>query len=76
MAIKWDVRRKGRAWSGDEFHSRWELTPEKFEVYKGKLFWSRKARRDLLAMLLENEGADAAVRIGDPAIWKDAVARL
>jgi len=75
MAINWDIRREGRAWVGDEMRTRWELTPEKFEVIYGKL-WDEELRRHLLAMLLENEGADAAVRIGDPAIWKEAVARL
>jgi hypothetical protein len=76
MPITWEIRRNGRAWKGDEMRARWERTPEKFEVYKGKLFWSKRARLHLLAMLLENEGADAAVHIGDPGIWKDAVARL
>ena len=27
----------------------------------------------MLALLLENVGIDAAVRLGDPAIWKQAI---
>ncbi len=38
--LNWDIRRDGRAWVGDEARQRYELTPEKFEMYEGKLFWS------------------------------------
>ena len=30
----------------------------------------------MLGMLLENLGADAAVRLGNPEIWREAVATL
>ncbi len=43
---------------------------------RGKLFWSERDRRVLLALLLENVGADAAVRLGDPHVWRAAVAGL
>jgi hypothetical protein len=76
MDVAWDIRRAGRAWSGDECRVRWELTPEKFELYKGQLFWSDEDRLNLLAMLLENVGADAAIRLGDPAVWKAAISDL
>ena len=77
MKPKWDIRRKGRAWKADEAHARFELTPEKFEMYKGKLFWSDRARRDLLGLLLENVGMDKAVAMGDATLWKSAIdARL
>jgi hypothetical protein len=52
------------------------LTPEKFEVWEGHLFFDDHQRLDLLAMLLENVGADRAVRLGDPAVWRAAVAAL
>jgi hypothetical protein len=71
----WDIRREGRAWT-DEALSRWMLTPEKFEMFDGKLFASDEERVTLLALLLENVGADAAVRLGDPAVWRAAVAEL
>ena len=42
----------------------------------GKLFWDERTRLVLLGMLLENVGLDAAVRLGDPKKWKEAVAAL
>lgn len=74
--MKWDIRREGRAWSGDEALERYNLTPEKFEMCQGRLFWSDTDRVNLLALLLENVGADRAVRLGDPRVWMEAVERL
>ena len=37
-AARWNIGRNGRAWTGEEAHARWELTPEKFEMDGGKLF--------------------------------------
>jgi hypothetical protein len=73
--VDWDIRRKGRAWGANAF-KRLELTPEKFEMYKGKLFWSDRERLLLLGLLLENVGVDAAVRLGDPKVWREAVSDL
>jgi hypothetical protein len=73
---KWDIRSKGRAWRGDEAWDRFQLTPEKFEMFEGKLFWSDEARENLLGLLLENIGADRAVQLGDPEVWRAAVAKL
>jgi hypothetical protein len=56
--------------------ARYQLTPEKIEMVKGRLFWSDEDRLTMLGLLLENIGADAAVRLGDPAVWKAAVAEL
>jgi hypothetical protein len=75
-AVAWDIRRRGRAWSGDEARARFELTPEKLEMAGGRLFWSETERLVLLALLLENVGADAAVGLGDPEIWREAVRDL
>jgi hypothetical protein len=74
--MKWDIRREGRAWAGDEALERYALTPEKFEMIEGRLFWSDTDRVNLLAMLLENVGADRAVRLGNPSVWMEAVAGL
>ena len=74
--VKWDIRRQGRAWTGDEAMQRYNLTPEKFEMYQGKLFWSDEERLTLLGLLLENVGVDQAIRLGDPEVWKAAVAEL
>ena len=72
--IVWDIHREGRAWTRDEFNVRAiQLMEMKFEIVRGKLFWSEETRRMVLAMLLENVGMDAAVHMGDPAQWKEAV---
>lgn len=74
--VDWDIRRKGRAWAGDEALQRLELTPEKFEMNRGRLFWDDEQRLLLLGLLLENVGVDAAVHLGDPNVWRAAVAEL
>lgn len=74
--INWDIRRAGRAWHGDEAEQRWQLTPEKFEMYEGQLFFDDEQRVALLGLLLENVGADAAVRLGNPQVWREAIAAL
>lgn len=72
----WNVRNKGRAWHGDEAWARYQLTPHKIELIKGKLLWSNKDREILLGLLLENVGADRTVKFGDPEVWRKAVAKL
>jgi hypothetical protein len=72
----WDIRREGRAWRGGEAMARFQLAPEKIEMIEGRLFWSDEDRLAMLGLLLENLGADAAVRLGDPSVWKAAVADL
>jgi hypothetical protein len=74
--VNWDIRRAGRAWTADEAMQRYNLTPEKFEMYQGKLFWSDEDRVNMLGLMLENVGTDQAVRLGDPAVWRAAVAAL
>ena len=76
VEIQWDIRREGRAWRGDEARERFSLTPEKFEMVKGQLFWGDEQRVTLLALLLENVGVDRAVRLGDAKVWRAAVADL
>ena len=55
---------------------RYQLKPHKLEVIKGKLLSSERDRIRLLAMLLENVGADRAVQLGKPEVWRAAVAKL
>jgi hypothetical protein len=74
--VAWDIRRAGRAWSGGEARDRFALTPEKFEMGSGKLFWSDAERVLLLGLLLENVGVDAAVRLGDANVWRAAIRDL
>jgi len=74
-SVDWDIRRTGRAW-GNEAMERYRLTPEKFEMVEGRLFWSDEDRLLLLGLLLENVGADAAVRLGSAEVWRAAIAAL
>ena len=50
--------------------------PRKLEVWEGRLLFDEEARILLLGLLLENVGADVAVRLGDPTVWRAAVAAL
>lgn len=52
------------------------MTPEKTEMIDGSLCWSEEERLTMLALLLENVGADKAVRLGEPNVWRAAVAEL
>jgi hypothetical protein len=70
---RWDIRREGRAWAGEEFDKRIYQAPEKIE-FVGGIFTDERERLTVLAMLLENLGIDTAARLGDPADWKAAVA--
>ena len=71
--MEWRIERKGRAWGSGEAMQRYEMTPEKLELIEGKLLWDDDSRQTLLGLLLENLGADAAVRLGDPRVWIEAV---
>lgn len=42
----------------------------------GELLWSDEERLAMLGVILEQVGADQAVRLGDPAVWRAAVASL
>ena len=52
------------------------VSAEKFEMIDGKLLWSDEDRETLLALLLENVGADRAVQLGEAEVWRTAVAKL
>jgi hypothetical protein len=52
------------------------MAPEKTEMVSGKLFNNDRERLIMLALLLENVGADKAVQLGSPEVWRDAVAQL
>ncbi len=74
--IRWDIRREGRSWEGDEAWERYQLTPEKTEMTDGKLYWDDEERLTMLGLLLENVGIDKAIRLGDPRLWREAIAEL
>jgi hypothetical protein len=70
---RWNIQRNGRAWLDGECYERFALTPEKFEMSDGRLFWSDDERINLLAMLLENVGIDAALRLAPLDRWREAL---
>jgi hypothetical protein len=74
--VQWDIRREGRAWSREEWNARREHTPEKFELSRGMLFWRDEDRLAVLALMIENLGVDRVVRLGDPKVWREAIAAL
>jgi hypothetical protein len=74
--IRWDIRREGRKWRGGESVARFEAVPHRFEVIDGELLWSDEERLIMLATMLESVGLDRAVRLGDPQLWREAVATL
>ena len=68
------IQRQGHKWSRTEVEQKYrKLCPEKIELIEGKMFWSDEQRVKMLALLLENVGMDAAVKLGDPALWKQAI---
>src|SRR5262245_32687032 len=73
-SIAWKIERNGRAWVRGEVRERYQLAPEKVEMIEGKLFWTEHDRLMMLALLLENVGVDKAVRLGDPEVWRQALA--
>jgi hypothetical protein len=73
---KWKIHRAGRRWNDDEFFDRYNSAPGRLESMDHKLCCTDEERINLLGMLLENMGADAAVRLGDPAVWRAAIAAL
>ncbi len=76
LYIKWNINRTGRTWRGGEALDRFQMAPEKTEMVSGKLFNNDRERLIMLALLLENVGADKAVQLGSPEVWRDAVAQL
>ena len=78
MALpEWDIRREGRAWRAGEIRTRYEALPEmKFEVIDGQLLWTDEERLCVLGVLLEAVGIDRAIRLGDPRVWREAIAEL
>ena len=72
----WDIRGEGRTWRQDEAWQRFELVPEKFEMILGQLALSDEERESLLGVLLELVGANRAVQLGSPGVWRAAIAGL
>jgi hypothetical protein len=72
--MQFDIQRQGRKWTRTEIKQKYhELCPEKIKLIEGKMFWTDEQRLNMLGLLLENVGMDAAVSLGDPALWKQAI---
>jgi hypothetical protein len=72
----WEIRNEGHAWRSGEAMDRYMLAPNKIEMVDGRQFDTDEERETLLCLLLENVGADRTVQLGDPAVWKAAIAKL
>lgn len=70
-----NIQRQGRSWQ-DEAMQRYDLCPGKTEMIRGQLFWDEEDRLMMLALLLENVGVDKVIRLGDPNVWREAIAEL
>ena len=72
--MEFNIQRQGRKWNRTEVEQKYRnLCPEKIELIEGRMFWTDEQRLNMLALLLENVGMDAAVSLGDPALWKQAI---
>jgi hypothetical protein len=72
--MPFNIKRKGRKWNRTEIEQKYhKLSPDKIELIEGKMFWSDEQRLNMLALLLENVGIDAALGLGDPHLWKQAI---
>jgi hypothetical protein len=72
--MEWNIGREGRKWTRAEVEAKYHaLCPDKIELIEGRMFWTDEQRLNMLALLLENVGIDAAVRLGDPTLWKQAI---
>ncbi|HEV7484113.1 MAG TPA: hypothetical protein VGQ65_00420 [Thermoanaerobaculia bacterium] len=71
--MQWDIRREPRRWSNDEIRSRLKLTPEHFEVFDGEMLFTEEHRVNLLGVVLEQVGIDAALRLAPKELWREAL---
>jgi hypothetical protein len=74
--ITFEVQRKPRPWSGDEFDKSYFAMPEKMEACDGMLYCSADDRLKVFGALLENIGIDRAIRFGNAADWRAALDAL
>ena len=73
-----DISLEGRSrpWTVEELRTRLHGFPEKLELIGGRLYASEEELLALLGFLLEEVGAARAVRLGDPDVWRRALAEL
>jgi hypothetical protein len=68
-----DIRRDGHPISGGGDTL---LTVPRIEMAEGKMFISDADRLYVLALLLESVGVDAAIRLGSPKVWHEAINQI
>ena len=71
--MDWDIGPEGHAWRGGKGLERLDGAPEKMEMIDGKLYWDEEERLYVLAMLLENVGMKAAIRLAPTELWRGAL---
>ena len=59
--IEWDIRRKGRLWSNEEFDLRIDQAPEKIEYVDG-IFASDRERLNVLPIRMAGTDSHVCVR--------------
>ncbi len=69
--MHWDIRRHGQPIILEQYHS---LPEAQLELLCGYLYGVQEYRLTLLGALIQNVGLDAAVRLGDLALWREAIA--
>jgi len=74
--IEWNIQRQGRAWSGDEIKSRYNMVPGRIELFDGKLFRNDEERMTMLGLLLENMGMDKAIQLGELSEWRESISAV
>lgn len=73
LGSTYDIRRTAHPITGGA--ERLTSVP-KLEMTAGKLFNSEEDRLHVLALPLESVGIDAAVRLGPPGLWRQAVEEI
>jgi len=73
---RFDIGLEGRIWTVDHWYSLSDVLPEKFELIRGKLFWSERERLGMLAAMLEQVGLAKAVTLAPKELWLQALAQL
>lgn len=77
--FEFDIGRKGRRWTPEEIESKWRehaTVPGKLELIEGKVFLGDEQRITMLGWMLEQLGADVAVRMGEPEVWREAIEEM
>ncbi len=69
--MHWDIRRHGQPITREQYH---RLPEAPLELLAGYLYGCQEYRLTLLGALIQNVGLDAAVRLGDLALWREAIA--